>query len=187
MAKQYPEISDEMAAWIRAQPLFFCATAPLSAQGHINLSPRGLNTLRVLGPKDVAWLDLTGSGNETAAHLAENGRLTIMFCAFDEPPRILRLYGKGTVVLPGSERWATLRPRFPDLPGERQIIHLAVEWVQTSCGAGVPLMDYQGQRDVLITWAEKKGEAGVAEYQQRKNTLSIDGLPAPGMHAPPER
>lgn len=183
MAKVLPAIDAELAAWMAAQPLFFNATAPLAADGHVNLSPRGLDTFRVLGPHEVAWLDLTGSGNESAAHLAENGRLTLMFCAFSGPPRILRLYGRGEVVLPGDAAWATLRPRFPDFPGVRQIVRLAVERVQTSCGAGVPLMDYRGPRDELLAWARNKGEDGMAEYRRQKNAVSIDGLPAPGRKA----
>ena len=153
MAKVLPELDAELTAWISAQPMFFTASAPLAANGHINLSPRGLDTFRILGPLEVAWLDLTGSGNETAPHLVENGRLTVMFCAFSGPPRILRLYGRGKVILPDSTAWTELRPHFPQYPGERQIIHLAVERVQTSCGAGVPLMDYRGQRDILPKWA----------------------------------
>lgn len=180
MAKVLPAIDAELAAWMMAQPVFFNATAPLAADGHINLSPRGLDTFRVLGPHAVAWLDLTGSGNETAPHLMENGRLTVMFCAFGGPPRILRLYGRGTVVLPGTPAWGELRPHFPDLPGVRQIVRLAVERIQTSCGAGVPLLDYRGPRDELLAWARNKGEAGMAEYRRQKNAVSIDGLPAPG-------
>ena len=182
MAKVYPEIDEEMAAWIQAQPLFFNASAPLDPDGHVNLSPRGLDTLRLLGPNQVAYLDLTGSGNETAAHLTENGRITLMFCAFTGRPRILRLYGKGRVVLPGDPQWGPLRPRFPaDLPGVRQIVTVDVHRIQTSCGFGVPLMEYRGQREDLVQWAEKKGEEGIADYHLRKNSVSIDGLPAPGM------
>lgn len=180
MAKVLPEIDAELAVWMAAQPLFFTATAPLAADGHVNLSPRGLDTFRVLGPHQVAWLDLTGSGNESAAHLVQNGRITVMFCAFAGPPRILRLYGRGEVVLPGDPAWAGLRPHFPALPGERQIVRVAVERIQTSCGAGVPLMDYRGQRDELLAWARNKGEDGMAEYRRQKNAVSIDGLPAPG-------
>lgn len=182
MAKVHPEIDTEMADWIARQPLFFNATAPLAADGHVNLSPRGLDTLRVLGPHEVAYLDLTGSGNETAAHLAENGRITLMFCAFDGPPRILRLYGRGRVVQPGDAQWETLRPHFPaELPGVRQIVQVTVERVQTSCGAGVPLMDYREQRRALLDWIEKKGPEGVRDYWAEKNSVSLDGLPAPGM------
>ncbi len=181
MAKVLHEIDAGLAAWIAAQPLFFVATAPLAADGHVNLSPRGLDTFRIIGPHEVVWLDLTGSGNESAAHLAENGRITLMFCAFAGPARILRLYGRGQVVLPDDPAWPELRPRFPDLPGIRQLVRVTVERVQTSCGYGVPLMELKGQRDELTAWAARKGDAGIAEYRRRNNTLSIDGLPAPGL------
>jgi hypothetical protein len=182
MAKVLPEIDSELTAWIRAQPLFFVASAPLSGEGHVNLSPRGLDTLRVLGPHEVAFYDLTGSGNETAAHLAENGRITLMFCAFEGAPRILRLYGRGEVVRPDDPSWERLRPHFGEgLPTARQIVHIEVSRVQSSCGYGVPLMALQGERDDLQKWAEKKGAEGLVEYQQRNNSRSIDGLPAPGI------
>jgi len=184
MAKVLPEIDRELAEWIAAQPMFFNATAPLSAEGHINLSPRGLDSFRVLGPHEVAYLDVTGSGNESAAHLAENGRITLMFCAFSGPPRILRLYGRGEVLPPGSEDFASLHARFPaELPPPRQIIRVAVERVQTSCGYGVPLMSFEGQRDELVRWAEKKGAEGLLDYQRKNNRFSIDGLEAPGITA----
>lgn len=180
MAKVYPAIDQELTAWIEAQPLFFVATAPLAANGHVNVSPRGLDTFRVLGPREVVYLDLTGSGNETAAHLNENGRITIMFCAFAGRPKVIRLYGQGSIVLPGEPEWDALRSLFPaKLPGARQIVRVDVRRVQGSCGFGVPLMDYQGQREELIEWAEKKGPEGIAEYHMRKNSRSIDGLPAP--------
>lgn len=185
MAKVLLEIDQELAEWIAAQPLFFNATAPLSADGHINLSPRGLDTFRVLGPLEVAYLDFTGSGNESAAHIAENGRITLMFCAFSGAPRILRLYGRGEVLLPESEGFATLRPRFPvELPPARQIIRVAVERVQTSCGFGVPLMTFNREREELIQWAVKRGPEGLADYQVKNNRLSIDGLVAPGIKVP---
>lgn len=180
MAKVLPAIDDELATWIAAQPLFFNATAPLSPEGHINLSPRGLDTFRVLGQHEVAYLDFTGSGNESAAHLAENGRITLMFCAFTGEPRILRLYGRGEVILPEDNAWAELRAHFPSaLPPARQIVRVQVERVQSSCGFGVPLMDLVRQRDELIQWAARKGETGLRDYQEKNNTLSIDGLPAP--------
>lgn len=180
MAKVLPAIDEELATWIAAQPLFFNATAPLSPDGHINLSPRGLDTFRVLGPHEVAYLDFTGSGNESAAHIAENGRITLMFCAFDGDPRIIRLYGRGEVILPDSADWNDLRNRFPsELPPARQIVRVEVERVQSSCGFGVPLMTFNRQRDELLVWAEKKGEAGLREYQENNNRHSIDGLPAP--------
>ena len=181
MAKTHPEISGQMAAWIARQPLFFNATAPLSPNGHVNVSPRGLDTFRVLGPKRVAYLDLTGSGNETAAHINENGRITIMFCAFEGPPQILRLYGRGTVRLPGDGEWDRLRAHFGgDFVGVRQIVDIEVARVQTSCGFGVPLMEYKGQREKLREWAQKKGPDGLHRYREEKNSISIDGLPAPG-------
>jgi len=177
MAKVLPEITPELAEFIRAQPMFFVGTAPLDASGHVNLSPKGLDSFRVLSPERVAYLDLTGSGNETSAHLAENGRITFMFCAFQGPPRILRLFGRGRVVLPGDGGWGDLRPLFPDPPGVRQIIVADVDRVQTSCGYAVPLMDNARDRDTLIRWAEAKGPEGLEAYRREKNTASIDGLP----------
>ncbi|HEY2776249.1 MAG TPA: pyridoxamine 5'-phosphate oxidase family protein [Candidatus Binatia bacterium] len=175
----FDSITDELAAFIAEQPLFFVATAP-SDGGHINLSPKGLDTLRVIDPRTVAWLDLTGSGNETSAHTAENGRLTMMFCSFGATARILRLYGRGRTVLPSDAEFARLRPQFgAALPGERQILVLEVVRVQTSCGYAVPRLDNPRSRDTLLRWAENKGPDGVRTYQQAKNTVSIDGLPAP--------
>jgi hypothetical protein len=175
--KLHPQLDTALQQWIAEQPCFFVASAPLSSDGHINLSPRGINQLQILGPKQVGFLDLTGSGNETAAHILENGRLTIMFCAFSGAPQILRLFGQGEVVLPDSQRWSELRPQFgPPLPGERQLFVLQVERIQTSCGFGVPLMEYQGQRDTLLNWADKKGADGIHQYQAEKNAISIDGL-----------
>lgn len=180
MSKTHTQISAEMKHWIGQQPLFFIATAPLQADGHINVSPRGLDSLRILGDTQVIMLDLTGSGNETAAHLAQNGRITMMFCAFGGEPRILRLYGDGKVVTPSSDQWPMYRQHFPaDQPGVRQIFDLQVRRVQTSCGFGVPLMELVGQRDLLNNWALKKGPDGVRRYQQDKNSLSIDGLIPP--------
>lgn len=179
MAKLYDTITDELAAFIRAQPLFFVASAPLDPHGHVNLSPKGLDCLQILSPLQVAYLDLTGSGNETSAHLLENGRITLMFCAFAGPPKILRLYGQGRVVLPQTPVWDALAPRFGYYDGARQIIVTDVTRVQTSCGFGVPLMDYVGQRDQAIRWAEAKGADGIAAYQREKNMVSIDGLRTP--------
>jgi pyridoxamine 5'-phosphate oxidase-like protein len=176
MAKTYPTITDELRTFIEAQQMFFVASAPLAAEGHVNLSPKGLDCLRVLGPQRVAYLDLTGSGNETSAHLLENGRITLMFCAFDGPPRILRLYGTGTTALPDSSIWAELHPLFPSYPGARQIIVADITRVQTSCGFAVPRYDYTGQRDTLLKWAKAKGQQGVEAYRQEENVCSIDGL-----------
>ena len=175
MARFYPQLEDSHRAFIAAQHLFFTATA--TAGGRINLSPKGMDSLRVLDPRRVAYLDLTGSGNETAAHLGHDGRITLMFCSFDTDPLILRLYGRGRAVRRQDPAWAGLRPQFPDLPGERQLIVIDVESVQTSCGYAVPRYDYRGERDTLARWAEKKGAAGLLDYWREKNTLSIDGLP----------
>jgi hypothetical protein len=185
MEKVYDSITQDLAAFIEAQPLFFVATAPLSAEGHVNLSPKGLDCLRILSPQRVAYLDLTGSGNETSAHLAENARITFMFCAFDGAPMILRLYGHGSVVLPEDSAWADLYPLFPAYPGVRQIIVADLHRVQTSCGFAVPLLDYVGQRDTLPRWAEARGEEAIHAYQQQKNRVSIDDLPTPlaGLHS----
>lgn len=174
MAKFYPELDPSLRAFIARQHLYFVATAPRS--GRINLSPKGIDSFRVLDGNRVAYLDLTGSGNETAAHLLDNGRLTVMFCSFEGEPLILRLYGTGRVVGRRDGEWAELRPLFPSLPGVRQIVTMDVDSVQTSCGGGVPLYAYQGERDALLRWAEKKGEQGLADYRREKNRLSIDGL-----------
>jgi hypothetical protein len=174
----FDSISGDLAMFIRQQPLFFVATAPL-AGGHINLSPKGLDTLRIVTPTRVAYLDLTGSGNETSAHIAENGRLTIMMCSFGPAAMILRLYGRGRTVLPSDPEFAGLRTHFDDVVGERQVIVLDIERVQTSCGYAVPRMDNPRQRDTLIRWAEKKGDDGLRAYRADKNVVSIDGLPAP--------
>ncbi|MCE7945845.1 MAG: pyridoxamine 5'-phosphate oxidase family protein [Chloroflexi bacterium CFX4] len=185
MAKVHEQITDELRAWIEQQRLFFVASAPLTADGHINLSPKGHDCLRVLDAHTVGYLDLTGSGNETSAHILENGRLTLMWCAFEGAPRILRLFGRGEVVLRDTPRWAALAPHFPlasDV-GARQIVLNHVERVQTSCGFAVPLFTYEGERDALRKWSAVKGEAGVSAYWEEKNVQSIDGLPTPlGQH-----
>ncbi|MBE9255903.1 MULTISPECIES: pyridoxamine 5'-phosphate oxidase family protein [Aphanizomenonaceae] len=179
MAKLFDLITEELQKFIINQKIFFVGTAPLSSVGHVNLSPKGLESFRILSPHRVGYLDVTGSGNETSAHLQENGRITLMFCAFQEPACILRLYGQGQTILPGSPEWDSLYPLFPPLAGTRQIIIADIERVQTSCGFGVPLYEYQGQRDTLVNWASRKGEEGVKEYQQKKNLMSIDGLSTP--------
>jgi hypothetical protein len=175
MARFYPALEDRHLDFIAVQKLFFTATAP--ADGRINLSPKGMDSLRVLDPRRVVYLDLTGSGNETAAHLRKDGRLTLMFCSFDAEPLILRLYGRGQTVRRQDAAWAEFRRHFPALPGERQLIVLDIDSVQTSCGHAVPLFDYRGERDTLARWAEKKGPTGLLDYWREKNTLSIDGLP----------
>jgi hypothetical protein len=175
MAKFYDRLDDELQAFISEQKIFFTATAP--NLGRINLSPKGIDTFCCVGDRAVAYLDLTGSGNETAAHLYENGRMTIMFCSFDVNPLILRLYGRGEVIIRESSRWEELHPLFSDIPGERQIILLNIESVQTSCGFGVPIYEFKEERDTLIDWAAKKGRSGIEQYQQKNNLESIDGLP----------
>lgn len=174
----FDRIPEELAAFIAEQPVFFVASAP-SSGGHVNLSPKGLDTLRIVDPRRVAYLDLTGSGNETSAHLADNGRLTVMFCSFGPKAMILRLYGRGRTLLPGDDGFGELQALFPPLPGLRQIIVLDIDRVQTSCGYAVPRLDNPRERDTLIRWAEKKGDEGIADYQREKNAVSIDGLPAP--------
>lgn len=173
MAKQYPNITAKLADFIRAQKIFFVATAP--QEGHINLSPKGMDSLRVVDANTVIWLNVTGSGNETAAHVLEDGRMTLMFCAFEGDPMILRLYGQARVIHPRDTEWASLLAQFPPQPGARQIFELKVELVQTSCGMGVPLYGFVGNRDALNRWAEKKGPDGVVEYWQEKNRVSLDG------------
>jgi predicted pyridoxine 5'-phosphate oxidase superfamily flavin-nucleotide-binding protein len=172
-------ITPEIAQFIAAQPMFFVATAPTSLEGHINLSPKGMNTFRVLSPTRVAYLDLTGSGNETAAHLMDNGRVTFMFCAFGGPPKILRLFGRGKTIQPGTIDWDALADHFEMTAGIRQIIVADVTRVQSSCGFAVPVMNFQRQRDTLVQWAQKKGEEGLRVYRRTKNRRSIDGLPTP--------
>lgn len=179
MAKVFSELASSHQDFIQKQQLFFVATAPLMPDGHVNLSPKGLDTFHILSPTRVAYLDLTGSGNETSAHLIDNGRITLMFCSFDRQPLILRLYGQGRVTLPNTEGWAELATHFEKMPGARQIIMVDIHRVQTSCGYGIPLYDYQGQRPTLPAWAEKKGPAGLAQYQIDKGSTSIDGLVTP--------
>ena len=179
MGKEYGQISEEHRAFIENQKLFFVCTSPLSAEGHINLSPKGFDCFRILSPSRVGYLDIVGSGNETSAHLQENGRITFMFCAFDGSPKILRLYGRGRTVLPVDYEWVEFAQHFTILPATRQIIVADLFMVKSSCGFGVPLYNYKGERDHAIKWAEKKGEDGLEEYKKEKNMVSIDGLPAP--------
>ena len=202
MAKFYPELNESLRNFIEEQKIFFTATA--TAEGRINLSPKGRDTFRCLDNKSVAYLDLTGSGNETAAHLhssllssdeaeprdlhsqaepgneekgEKKGRMTIMFCSFSEKPLILRLYGYGRVILTRHPDWEKFYSFFNPTPGERQIIVMDINSVQTSCGAGVPIYDLKEERPTIIDWANKKGEQGLVEYWHEKNQTSIDGLP----------
>ena len=178
MAKQYPALTDELIEWIGRQRIFFTATA--TAESRVNLSPREGGAFRVVDPSTVIYLDRTGSGNETAAHLRADGRMTVMFCAVEGPPQILRLYGQGRIVDRRSGEFADLLAAHYDgaaPPGARQIVRLDVDLAQTSCGFGVPLFDYQRDRDVLTRWATAKGPDGLEAYWREKNTKSIDGLP----------
>ncbi len=186
MAKQYPCLDEALTGFIARQGIFFTATA--TAESRVNLSPREGSALRVLGPNAACYLDQTGSGAETAAHLHADGRMTIMFCAFQGPPMILRLYGRGTSLPRGGADYAALLASHyagQEPPGARQIVRLDLDLVQTSCGYGVPLFQPQGERDNLHRWAVAKGEDGLAAYRAEKNARSIDGLPSflPGTEA----
>lgn len=180
MGKQLESIDPELAAWIARQRLFFVATAPLTPNGHINTSPKGGEAFRVLAPMEVVYQDYTGSGAETAAHLRENGRIVLMFCAFAGPPKIVRLHGRGTVITPDQGRFAELASHFPANPGTRAFIHVALSRVSSSCGYSVPFFDYREPRATLDDWAAKQGPEKLQEYRARKNQRSIDGLPAFG-------
>ena len=175
MAKRYNALSDKHIEFITRQKIFFVGTA--AAEGRVNISPKGMDSLRVLGPNRVAWLNVTGSGNETAAHVQVNPRMTIMFCAFEGAPLILRVYGKARAIHHNDAEWAELAALFPALPGARQILDLAIDLAQSSCGEGVPYFDYAGEREDLINWTLKKGEGGIRQYWADKNAVSLDGLP----------
>lgn len=175
MGKTYDAIDDKLAAFLLRQHLFFVATAP--RDGHVNLSPKGLDGFRVLSPTSVAYLDYPGSGVETIAHLRDDGRITLLFCAFSGPPKLVRVYGRGRALEPGDPDYARLLPAFHVLLPPRAIIDIAVERVADSCGYGVPRYQYLGERDQLLDWAERKGEEGLERYQREKNATSIDGLP----------
>lgn len=188
MGRTYDAIDGGLSDFLARQHVFFVATAPSGGDGHINLSPKGLDgTFAVLGPKTVAYLDLTGSGVETIAHLRENGRIVVMFCAFEGPPRIVRFHGQGEAVVAGDPRFDELAERFPARPGMRAVIVVDVERIADSCGYGVPRLRFEAERDQLDRWAERKGPGGIARYQASKNARSIDGLPglpsAPGVAA----
>lgn len=177
MAQRYPDITPQLTAWVGQQSLFFVGSAPLAGDGHVNVSPKGLDTLRILGPRRVAYLDLTGSGAETIAHLRENGRIVLMFCAFAGPPKIVRFHGRGAVVTPDSPTWTPLLGLFPAHASARAVIDVAVERVSDSCGYGVPLFGEPRARDALPRWAQTRGAAGLRAYRAEFNARSIDGLP----------
>ena len=180
MGRSFDAIADHLATWMEAQPIFFTASAPLAADGHVNVSPKGGDSFRVLGPNRVAYLDLTGSGAETIAHTRENGRLTIMFCAFDGKPNIVRLFGQAEAVPLGDPRFDDLVGRFPANPGQRSVVVLDVAEVRTSCGYRVPEMALVAPRSALDEWAERKSPAELDAYRAEKNARSLDGLPAIG-------
>jgi hypothetical protein len=175
----HESITPRLREWIEAQHVFFVGSAPLSPDGHVNISPRGTTgTFAIFDEMTVAWLDLTGSGSETIAHLRENGRIVVMFCAFDGPPQIVRLHGRGRTVLPRDAEWTELAGRFPNKAGARAIVVVDVTRVSDSCGYSVPFMDYVADRDLLDRWTANKGPAKLASYREEKNARSIDGLPA---------
>lgn len=175
MGKQYASIPDAIQQFIEAQKIYFVGTA--TADSRVNLSPKGMDSLRVLDANRVVWLNVTGSGNETAAHVQVLPRMTLMFAAFEGDPVILRLYGTARVIHQNDPDWDALFALFPPIPGARQIFDLRVDLVQTSCGMGVPFFDYAGERNQLDQWALKKGEAGIKAYWEKKNQLSLDGAP----------
>ena len=181
MSKQHDCIDEELAAWLGEQHVFFVATAPISEECHVNCSPKGGDSFRVLGPLEVAYQDYTGSGAETAAHLRENGRIVLMFCGFVGKPEIVCLNGRGEVLVPGDPGFEDLAAQFPLNPGTRALVRVSVTRVATSCGFAAPLMNYRKDRDTLDKWAASKGQEGLDEYREAKNTQSIDGLPAFGI------
>ncbi|MGI9022176.1 MAG: pyridoxamine 5'-phosphate oxidase family protein [Acidimicrobiales bacterium] len=177
MGRVYESIDERLEAFLGRQHVFFVSTAPLDADGLVNLSPKGLDTFAVVGPHRVVYLDLTGSGVETIAHLRENGRIVVMFCAFDGPPRIVRLHGRGSVVVPGNPTFDDLAGRFPARPGIRSVIDVDVTRIADSCGYAVPLMEFTAERSRLDEWAQRRGPEGLEEYRSEKNATSLDGLP----------
>ena len=177
MGKFSEKIMAAHKTFIEEQQIFFVSTAPLDGEGRVNLSPKGLNCFRILNEREVGYMDLISSGNETSAHTLENGRITLMFCSFDEKPNILRLYGKGRTVLRGSDEWAQYASSFNIFPSTRQLILADIDLIQTSCGFGVPKFEFAGHRDFHFQWAEQKGADGLKKYVQDNNLISLDGLP----------
>lgn len=175
MGQIFNELSEKYTQFITEQNIFFVGTA--SANSRVNVSPKGMDSLRVLGNNRVVWLNVTGSGNETSAHVQQDPRMTIMFCAFHGKPLILRLYGTAKVIHKSDPEWNDLFSLFKPIPGARQIFDVTIDLVQTSCGIGVPYLSYDGERELLSEWAAKKGEEGVKQYWENKNQMSIDGIP----------
>ena len=177
MGKEYTEIDDRIQKWMQRQQVFFVATAPSAADGLINCSPKGLDSLRVIGPRELAYVDTGGSGIETVAHLRDNGRITLMMCAFDGPPKIFRFYGHGTAVEPHDAEFESLLNQFPKPPAARNIIRIHVERIIDSCGYGVPLYDFRAHRDSLDNYFSKQSDEAILEYRRQNNAASLDGLP----------
>ena len=172
MAEKFPTLEEQHIRFIGEQHLFFVGTA--GSEGYVNVSPKGMDTFRVISPSEIAWLNLTGSGNESAAHVNENGRMTVMFCSFDKQPLILRLYGQATVLHPRDDKWDELSKLFPAYTGARQIFVMDLELVQTSCGYAVPHYELKSERPTLTKWADGRGESGIREYWAEKNMKSLD-------------
>jgi hypothetical protein len=176
MAQTFPRIDADLERWLAAQHVFFVATAPNGPDGHVNCSPKGGDSLRVLDDRTIGYVDVVGSGAETIAHLKENGRIVIMLCAFEGPPRIVRVHGRGEVIAPGHPEHEALLVAFPPRPGVRAVIRVRAERISDSCGYGVPLMDFREERAAMSLWAQKKGPEGLRDYQRDKNARSLDGL-----------
>jgi hypothetical protein len=176
VGRTFDGFDDDLKRWIERQRMFFIATAPGGDEGHVNVSPKGRDTLRLVDDRTLAYLDLTGSGVETIAHVRENGRITVMFCAFGGPPRIVRVHGRGEVIEPDAARWDEWRGLFPEVKGERAVIVIRALRISDSCGYGVPLMEYAGERNQMDAWADRKGADGLAGYR-REHNVSLDGLP----------
>lgn len=176
MAEQFESLTGDHIEFIERQHIFFVGTA--GATGKINVSPKGMDSLRVTDPNEVVWLNLTGSGNETAAHVVENERMTIMFCSFEKQPLILRLYGSAKIIYPRDElTWQQYSALFNHQPGTRQFFEFSIDMVQTSCGFAVPIFEMSGERDTLVKWASNKGDNGLSDYWAEKNQVSLDGRP----------
>ena len=185
MAQKFEALSDRHIEFIREQKIFFVGTA--ASEGSVNVSPKGMDSFRIIDKNRALWLNVTGSGNESAAHVQLNPRMTVMFCAFTGSPVILRLYGTARVIHPGDAEWSELFPVFDPIPGARQIFDLSIDLVQTSCGMAVPYLDYKSDRNLLRDWATKRGEDGLREYWKEKNQTSLDGFPSNILSKAPQR
>lgn len=177
MGKEYQEITPDIERWLKRQRVFFVATAPLADNGRINCSPKGMDTFRVLGPRELVYADIGGSGIETVAHLKENARVVIMLCAFEGPPKIFRFYGQGRSVAPNDPEFDQLLKGFADLPAVRNFVVIDVDCIRDSCGYGVPLYEFRAERDSLRNWCENKSLDEIREYRRQNNAASLDGLP----------